>query len=227
MTGVKKERENLTLNSVAKAKKIKIGRREELIQIAVDFFSENGFQGTSIRDIANKLGVSISVIYHYFNNKEELWSAIIEYSVKHLPEKLELAVMGGGHALERLRRLLRAHLTASSNYSKETIIFLSKQDRISEVGELASKEIEIKVLDIYVRILEELQREGWVKTHNIKILAFNVLGVINWYLRWYRPDGPMTADLLYEEIITFILYGSVGVPPGNEQNVRLPNQQNT
>lgn len=226
MTDARKGRVDSTSSSATKTKKIKVGRREELIQIAVDFFSENGFQGTSIRDIANKLGVSISVIYHYFNNKEELWSAIIEYSVKNLPEKLELAVMGGGHALERLRRLLRAHLTASSDYSKETIIFLSKQDRISEVGELASKEIEIKVLNIYVRILEELQREGWVKTHNIKILAFNVLGVINWYLRWYRPDGPMTADSLYEEIITFILYGAVGVPPGSEQYARLPNQQN-
>ncbi|MDD2736283.1 MAG: TetR/AcrR family transcriptional regulator [Desulfuromonadaceae bacterium] len=227
MSGVKNKSVNSTLNSAAKTKKIKIGRREELIQTAVDFFSENGFQGTSVRDIANKLGVSISVIYHYFNNKEELWSAIIEYSVKHLPEKLELAVMGGGHALERLRRLLRAHLTASSNYSKETIIFLSKQDRISETGELASKEIEIKVLYIYVQILEELQREGLVKAHNTKILAFNILGVINWYLRWYRSDGPLTADALYEEIITFILYGSVGVPPGSEQISRLSNQQNT
>jgi AcrR family transcriptional regulator len=157
------------------------------------------------------------VFYHYFQNKEDLWSAIIDYSVKWLPEKLELAVMGGGHALERFRRLLRAHLTASSDYSKETKIFLSKQDRIPEGGELASKEIEIKILGIYTRILEELQSDGLVKTHNTKILAFNVLGVINWYLRWYRPDGPMTADAVYEEIITFILYGAVGVPPGERK----------
>lgn len=216
-----------TAESMTKAEKGKSGRREELLRIAVDFFSQNGFQGTSIRDIATRLGVSVSVIYHYFDNKEDLWSAIIEYSVKGLPEKLESSVLGGGHALERFRRLLRAHLTASSYYSKETKIFLSKQDRISEMGELASKDIEIKVLDVYIRILEELRQEGWVKTHNTKILAFNVLGVINWYLRWYRPDGPMTADALYDEIITFILYGAVGAPPGSEHNARLPNQQNT
>lgn len=215
-----------TAKTTTKTEKVKLGRREELIQIAVDFFSQNGFRGTSIRDIATKLGVSVSVIYHYFNNKEELWSAIIEYSVKGLPEKLESSIQGGGHALERFRRLLRAHLTASSYYSKETKIFLSKQDRISEMGELASKDIEIKVLNIYMRILEELRCEGWVKTHNTKILAFNVLGVINWYLRWYRPDGPLTADALYEEIITFILYGAVGVPPGSEPNALQQNQQN-
>ena len=48
--------------------KDKPGRREELLQAALDLFSENGFKGTSIRDIANSLGVSVSVIYHYFQN---------------------------------------------------------------------------------------------------------------------------------------------------------------
>lgn len=194
--------------------KEKLGRREELLQIAADLFSRNGFQGTSIRDIAKTLGVSVSVIYHYFQNKEGLWSSILEYSVKGLPGKLELAVGGGGHALERFRRLLRVHLTASAYYLKESKIFLIDHDRMSASGGQASKDIQIKVLDIYVAILEELRREGWVKTHNTKILAFNVLGVINWHLRWYRPDGPMSTDALYEEITTFILYGAVGIPPG-------------
>ncbi len=194
--------------------KDKPGRREELLQAALDLFSENGFKGTSIRDIANSLGVSVSVIYHYFQNKEGLWSELLGYSVKALPAKLEAAMVGGGHSVERFRRLLRVHLTASNYYLKESKMFLSSHERMSVDGNKQSKEIERRILDIYVSILEELRRDGWVKTENTKILAFNVLGVINWQLRWYRPDGPLTGDQLYEEIIAFILYGAVGVPPG-------------
>ncbi len=214
MSETNEESMEATADAVTETEKDKPGRREELLQIAVDLFSRNGFKGTSIRDIAKTLGVSVSVIYHYFESKEGLWSAILEYSVKALPGKLQLALAGGGHALERFRRLLRAHLTASSDYLKESKIFLIDYDRMSASGGKASKDIQIEILGLYVGILEELRREGWVKTHNTKILAFNVLGVINWHLRWYRPDGPMTAEALYDEIITFILYGAVGVPPG-------------
>lgn len=194
--------------------KDKPGRREELLQTALDLFSENGFKGTSIRDIAKSMGVSVSVIYHYFQNKEGLWSELLEYSVKALPAKLEAALQCGGHSLERFRRLLRVHLSASDYYLKESKMFLISHDRLSVEGDKASREIQKRILDVYIGILEELRADGWVKAGNTKILAFNVLGVINWYLRWYQPDGPMSGDELYEEIITFVLYGAVGVPPG-------------
>lgn len=189
------------------------GRREELLQTAVDLFAANGFKGTSIRDIASTLGVSVSVIYHYFNNKEDLWSAILDYSVKGLPDRLEKAAAGGGHALERFRRVLRAHLAASSAYQKESKIFLIDYDRMSASGDQASKSIQKRVLDVYVGLLDAMQEEGLVKSAHTKILAFNLLGVVNWYLRWYRLDGPLSPDEVYEEIVSFVLYGVIGAPP--------------
>lgn len=201
-------------DNVVELEREKPGRREELLQAALDLFSENGFEGTSIRDIAKTLGVSVSVVYHYFQNKEGLWSAILEYSIKALPGKLEAALAGGGHALERFRRLLRTHLVASADYHKESKMFLISHDRMSVDGDKASKEIQKRILGIYIGILDELKQEGWVKAGNTKILAFNILGVVNWQLRWYRPDGPLDSEQVYDEMITFILYGAVGVPPG-------------
>lgn len=198
------------------------GRREELLQIAVDLFAANGFKGTSIRDIASTLGVSVSVIYHYFDSKEGLWRAILDYSVKGLPDRLEKAAAGGGHALERFRRVLRAHLAASATYQKESKIFLIDHDRMSASGDQASKEIQRRVLGVYVGLLNALHSEGLVKSPRTKILAFNVLGVVNWYLRWYQPDGPLTPEEVYEEIVAFVLYGVIGAPPGRNRTEGTP-----
>jgi AcrR family transcriptional regulator len=192
----------------------KPGRREELLRVAAELFSEKGFYGTSIRDIAKSLGVSVSVIYHHFENKEGLWSEIIDYSVRVLPHKLELALNGGGSATDRFRQLLRAHLEASAYYRKESKMFLVDINRLSVTGDAVAQDIQRRILDIYVQVIEELRREGFVKSAHAKIVAFNVLGVINWYLRWYRPDGPIPADRIYEEIISFVFYGAIGTPPG-------------
>jgi len=192
----------------------KSGRREDLLRVAANLFSEKGFYGTSIRDIAKSLGVSVSVIYHHFQNKEGLWSEIIDYSVRVLPRRLEMALKDGGSATDRFRQLLRAHLESSEYYRKESKMFLVDLNRLSPSGDAIAQDIQRRILDIYVQVIEELRREGLVRSAHAKIVAFNVLGVINWYLRWYRPDGPIPVDRIYEEIISFVFYGAIGTPPG-------------
>lgn len=185
--------------------------REELLRIAVDFFAENGFKGTSIRDIANALGVSVSVIYHYFGSKEGLWLAILEYSIKDIPERLgAVAARRDIEPLERFKLLVKTHLMMSARHQKESKIFLIEEARLSPEGLKINKNIQERVLDIYVEELAALKGAGLVKERHIKVLAFNVLGVINWYLRWYRPDGPLSADQIFEEVQSFLLHGALG-----------------
>ncbi|MED7788062.1 TetR family transcriptional regulator [Francisella sp. 19X1-34] len=51
---------------------------KKIIKSAKHLFLENGFNGTSIRDIAKKANVQSSLIYHYFSNKVELWKTVKE-----------------------------------------------------------------------------------------------------------------------------------------------------
>lgn len=188
-------------------------RKEELIKVAVELFSENGFKGTSIRDIARSLGISVSNMYHYFENKEDLWLAIQEYSVRGLPDYLETIWQESSDPLERFRLLLKAHLAASGFHQKESKMFMMDQDQISKKGSIKNRQIQKKVLDIYVKHIESLQQAGYIATRQTKILAFNILGVVNWYLRWYKADGSLPAAQVFDEIVGFVLYGAIGKAP--------------
>lgn len=52
-------------------------RREQLLEVALAFFSERGYRNTSVRDITRAAGVTEAVLYHYFANKVDLWSAVL------------------------------------------------------------------------------------------------------------------------------------------------------
>lgn len=56
-------------------------RREELAAVALDLFAERNFAAVTIKDIANTLGVNTALIYYYFDSKEDLFRAAIEYAV--------------------------------------------------------------------------------------------------------------------------------------------------
>ena len=186
-----------------------LSRKEELIQTAVQLFSEHGFKGTSIRDIARSLGISVSNMYHYFETKEDLWLAIQEYSVRWLPGRLEAVWNQSADPLERFRLLLKEHLESSGIYQKESRIFMMDQDQVSKKGNVRNKQIQTRVLEIYLKHLDALQQAGYLATGRTKILAFNILGVVNWYLRWYKADGPLPASEVFDEIIEFVLYGAI------------------
>ena len=187
-------------------------RKEELIKTAVELFSERGFNGTSIRDIARSQKISTANMYHHFKNKEDLFFASLEYLTRMLPERLDEVWQESADPLERFKLLLKVHLTVTRSYQKEAKIFLLDQDLVSKKHTVKLQQIKKKVLDIYFRHVESLHEAGYVATPRTKILAFNILAVINWYLRWYRPDGPLPGEAINDEVIAFILYGAIGQP---------------
>lgn len=185
-------------------------QKDELIEAAIELFASNGYAGTSIRDIAKLTGRSVSNVYHYFEDKEALWLAILEYSAKGIPERLRAALAAGGPPLERFRNLIRTHLQLSATQQREAKIFHIDEERLSPTGKRINRRIQKEILDIYLGELERLRAEGLVGGGNLRVLAFNVLGVINWHLRWQHHVAGIPAANIHEEMIDFILFGLQG-----------------
>lgn len=185
--------------------------RRQLLEVAGRLFEAKGYRGTSIRDIARSMDTSISNIYHYFGNKEGLWHEIQERSVRQLPGRLQEAVAAETDPARQFRRLLEVHLQLAEEYQRESRIFFVNADQLDPSRNLRQRRIQRAVLDVYLEVLGRLQKQGRLKTRRVKIAAFNVLGVINWMLRWYRPDGELPAPEVHTEIIGFVLRG-VGLP---------------
>lgn len=56
-------------------------RRSQILQIAVQMFSQHGFRGTTTREIANAAGVSEAIIFRHFATKQELYKAILDFQI--------------------------------------------------------------------------------------------------------------------------------------------------
>jgi len=184
--------------------------RQELLEVAAQLFETHGYRGTSIRDIARATDTSISNIYHHFGNKEGLWREIRESSVRKLPGLLRAAVRDETDPKRRLRKLLLAHLGAADEYRRESRIFFVNGQGADPGRNKANRDLQREILDIYLGELELLQRHGLVRSAHLKILAFNILGALNWMLRWFRPQGELSAAQVHEEIVNFALRG-VGI----------------
>lgn len=182
--------------------------RESLLTTALDFFSEKGFSGTSIRDIAKVHGVSLSNIYYHFGNKEGLWREILKRSVQELPNILRQAEASETAPRAQLEAVVRAHLRVAIDHQRELLMLLVQEGQLEEGIGHDTVEIQRDILAIYSGILERLSAEGALYSDHVKITVFNILGVVNWYLRWYRTDGPLDVETIHQDVLDFVLRGA-------------------
>ena len=192
-------------------------KKEKLIEVASNLFAAQGFKGTSIRDIARAMGMSISNIYHYFGNKEGLLLEILKYSSALLAERLHRLEKMDIDPLEKFRLLIHSHLCFSMEHSDKSKIFFLDEDHLTPEGREINLKIQREIFQIYTSQLRILAEAGYIRSQNITIMAFNIIAMINWHLRWYRPDGQLTLEETIYEIINFVLHGIL-ITTANNQN---------
>ncbi|MCB2227097.1 MAG: TetR/AcrR family transcriptional regulator [Desulfarculaceae bacterium] len=186
--------------------------KEKLALSALELFAERGFVGTSIREIAKATGLSISNIYHHFGDKEGLLLAILETASGRVIRTLREASQQPGTPRERFKRLIETHLELSGVFKKEAKVFFLNEEHLSPEGYRANLKYQREILDIYREHLVALQEAGEANFKSPTIAAFNILGVLNWHLRWYRPEGRMNFEETSQEVVEFVLYGISGGP---------------
>jgi len=65
---------------------MKHDRRQDILKAAMELFAKKGFRGTTTRDLASQADVNEAIIFRHFNNKEELYSAILEYKASEMQD---------------------------------------------------------------------------------------------------------------------------------------------
>jgi AcrR family transcriptional regulator len=82
--------------------------RERLIlQAAQDVLTEQGYDATSMEDIANKVGISRAAIYLHFPSKEDLVFALLQHGIQHYAECLEETFAGLASPREKVRAIIQ------------------------------------------------------------------------------------------------------------------------
>lgn len=184
--------------------------KDKLLEVAVELFATKGFDATSIRDIAKAMGMSISSIYHYYGNKEGILIALIERSSGKLMRELRRIVDLDVTALEKFELLVRTHLSLGRELNHEAKIYLVDSAQLTAETQHAVRRMQREVYDLYYAQLSRLQELGIVdRGHNLRLLTLNVLGLINWPLRWYHEERSTSFEELVDSVAGFIMRGAI------------------
>ncbi len=172
------------------------GRRKEIILAAAKLFRKQGFNGTSIVEIAREVGLPKGSIYNYVQNKEELLYETISLGIRASLPRLRAIAEADESSEDKLRRIVHENTLSMAKHSDIISIFFRDKNNLSDEHYKEYVSCRDEVEGFFKKILEQGMAEGVFRTDNVTLLAFAILGMCNWMTQWYRPDGEFSAERL-------------------------------
>lgn len=173
---------------------------------AAALFNEQGYDRTSLEDIASRVGIWKGSVYHYISAKEDLLEAVIKPGAELVMSDLRAVVASALPAPDKLRRVAHLHGAALERTFAAAAVYLQEVAGNPRWPATAALDRD------YLRLVEEIVRDGAEAAemradHSPKIIAHAFVGALNWVPRWYRPDGERSLTEIAEEIAEVFLLG--------------------
>jgi AcrR family transcriptional regulator len=184
--------------------------RQEILRISARLFQQQGYDGTSMNDVAAALKLSKGGLYHHFQSKDEILFNLMSHAMDITEEKVLRPVKAIPDPEERLRILIRLHIgVVMSERDREITVMLHENHPLSPA---LRKRINARKKD-YIHFLENLVAEvqrtrGGKGSVTPRAAAFALLGMINWIYQWYRPEGSLQEDSLAQQFTEIFFQGA-------------------
>jgi AcrR family transcriptional regulator len=188
-----------------------LARRLEILRAAGKQFRVTGFAETGMRDIAAAADLSPANLYNYFQGKHEILFFCQDVSLDRLLAALEKARRLRAGAAEKLRLVIVSHLRCVLDEVEGSAAHLLT----SALPPRLQRSLVVK-RDRYEEGVRQLivagTRTGEFVPCDPALAARAVLGALNWSVRWFNPDGAMTAAEIAEGFADYLIRGLLSKP---------------
>jgi len=183
--------------------------KEKILEKSIDLFYECGFVKGSIRELAKRFGMTNSVIYNHFTNKDEILFTIIKNAGDKTIAKLDDVIKKYDDPEECLKQMISSmlYLFSASVMRKEIAIFIDELYQLPEdLREICNKQHR-HIFDLFQGKIFELKRKNPINPINEKVATFGILGAILWVYHWYRESGLLSIEEIADELIKLLFDG--------------------
>lgn len=179
-------------------------KKEAIMNAAISVFTEKGYVGATLEDVAQKLFMTKGAVYYYFKDKQDLLYQSQVYLLQtsnHLISKISDSELT---AKEKMVKAIVQHTEYvinersgfASMLNSEAFLTIDQQNEILRlINEYESK---------FDGLIEKGVKEGVFIQGDIKIIRNLILGAMNWAMQWYSEGGKKNKNEL-SEIIAFYL----------------------
>lgn len=183
-------------------------RPEQIILIATRLFARHGYEGTSLRDIAEEAKITKAALYYHFPNKEAMYQRIVLDSLRALIETVREAIDAAPTPMEKVRQFM---LVSADILESDRDRWMAGSNIFWTVGESEYRKLNIALRNEYEELLRtciaEAIKAGQFRPCNVAMAGRMFLSILAHLSRWHNPKGAMSPRDVVEQYLEMSFQG--------------------
>lgn len=182
-------------------------RKLAIVEAAAALYASRGFNGASVADLAERCKTSKSLIYHYYQSKEDILFDVMISHVRALDEAAREAVESEAAAAQKLRRLSHAFMALYVGAADRHKVLLNELDNLDDKRRGEIVKTQRGLIETVQRLLIEIAPQLKRRAGESYAAAMLFFGMINWTHTWFDPNGPVKAGAIADMAVDIVLGG--------------------
>jgi TetR/AcrR family transcriptional regulator, cholesterol catabolism regulator len=186
---------------------------EAIRHAAVDLFYKHGYETTTLRGIADKVGIQVGSLYNHIPSKEKLLYSIMSEVMLDLLASLEKALEPWTEPVDRMRAAVECHVLFHAERAKEVFVGNSELRSLEPADRRAVVGLRDRYEAIFLQILERGGEAGVFWFTDAKLLTYAILATGTQVSSWYKPRGRLSLQQIASTYSDFVLRGLTNKEP--------------
>jgi AcrR family transcriptional regulator len=180
-------------------------RRAEIVRLAARLFREQGFDGTTVRDIASAVGMRSGSPFYHFASKEEILFAVMEEGLRLGLARIESVLAQHTGPRARFVALMQAHFgTILEDGSDFVPVMLYEWRRLPPMYRKRLIAVKDRYDALWQGVIDELATAGLVRG-DARLARLLILGAVNFAATWFKRNGELSIEQLARASAEFFL----------------------
>ena len=184
-------------------------RRDEILAIASELFAARGFAATTVREIADAAGILSGSLYHHFDSKESMADELVRELLERVVAEYRMIVAAGDEPVRTLRGLVRAAFATIDGDRATVAVMVNEWNLFVQYPRFAYlRDFEEETERLWVDVLERGIGSRAFREDLDPRLFYRLVRDSIWVsVRWYRANGPGTAEEVADAYVDVWLGG--------------------
>jgi AcrR family transcriptional regulator len=182
-------------------------RKEVILEKAAHLFRKNGFNATSMRDLAENVGVEAASLYNHINSKAELLQEICFKIANKFTEHMDEIVASDQTAIARIEAILRFHIRQMIHNFEEVYVSDREWKHLTDPYLSNFKNQRRTHRQRIASIIEEGIKKGEIKKIDAPTAVLILLHAVSGIESWHRSRQKISGDLLEQNMIMILIEG--------------------
>lgn len=189
-------------------------RRELILSTAAEMFARKGLRATTVRGIADSVGVFSGSLYHHFPSKDAIVDEVLTRYLDAIRARYAVVLASGKSPAECLHDLVVTSLEIAEEQPHATAIYQNEGQYLREMpgfSHIQSAATEIQ--QAWLQVIDTGVADGSFRGDIPSWVFYRLIRDAVWLsIRWHRPDGSYSTRQLAEDVTSLFLHGFAGAP---------------